>query len=165
MKITLYNYLRWIADSDLEITTEFIAEQLMLEDMSADQIIKFYNKNKYAVLENYKEKYGSGKYMGEEVCGDTTVTFNIGKKRFKITDVNGSFLHDNKPNASPALALENIAKLTDNLREVFSDLQLHINEEQMNGRTVEVDGEPIAIEDIEKYMGYLEEIRKFSLYV
>jgi hypothetical protein len=164
MKITLYNYLKWIAESDLEITTEFIAEQLMLEDMSADQIIRFYNENKYAVLENYKEKYGSGKYMGEKVYGDTTVTFNIGKKRFKITDVHGSFLHDNKSN-TPSLAIENIAKLTDNLREVFNDLQLHIYEEKMNGRTVEIDGDPIAIEDIEKYMGYLEEIRKFALYV
>ena len=63
------------------------------------------------------------------------------------------------------MAVNNIAKLTDELRDEFYDLLINVAEKEMNGRTVVIDGEPLSKDEIEKYMGYLEEIRKFALFV
>lgn len=161
-RITLYDYLMWIAESDLEITVDLIKDQLDLEDMDADQIKTFYEKHKRDVLENYKEEYPTGKYRGMDYY-DTKVSFDLAGKHFELLYVNGSFLHDFTP--KEVQAVNNIARLTDDLRDEFNDLLMHIAEEKMNGRTVEVDGEPLSEEEIEKYMGYLEEIRKFALFV
>ena len=161
-KITLYDYLMWVAESESNITTELIADQLLLEDMNADQIMAFYEKHKHDVLENYKEEYPTGKYRGMDYY-DTKVSFDMAGKHFVLDEVNGSFLHDYTP--KEVLAINNIARLNDELRDEFDNLLLYVAEEQMNGRTVEVDGEVLSKEEIEKYMGYLEEIRKFALFV
>ena len=162
MRITLHDYILWTAEREEDITTELIAEQLILEDMDADQIQAFYNKYKNTELRDFKETYESGEYRGDGY-DDTTVSFYINNMHFVIPDVNGSFLHDNQPNA--LISLNNIAKLTDDLRGEFNDLRLHISEEEMHGRTVEVDGETLTTEEIDKYLGYLNKIRKFALYV
>lgn len=161
-KIRLYDYLMWIAEYEINIDTEFIGEQLALEDMDADYIREFYEKHKYDVLENYKEEYPTGKYMGMDHY-DTKVSFDLDGEHFEITDVNGSFLHDYTPKGM--LVINNIARLNDELRDEFVNLLIHIAEEQMEGRIVEVDGEVLSKEEIEKYMGYLDEIRKFALFV
>lgn len=161
-RITLFDYLMWIAESELNINVELVAEQLNLEDMDGDQIRTFYEKHKNDVLENYKEEYPTGKYRGMDYY-DTKVSFDLAGEHFELPYVNGSFLHDYTP--KEVQAVNNIARLTDELRDVFDDLLMHVAEEKMNGRTVEVDGEPLSKEEIEKYMGYLEEIRKFALFV
>ena len=161
-KIRLYDYLMWIAESEIDITTELIGEQLALEDMDADCIRDFYEKHKYDVLENYKEEYPTGKYLGMDHY-DTKVSFDLAGEHFVLDEVNGSFLHDYTPKG--VLAINNIARLTDELRDEFDELLMHVAGEQMEGRTVEVDGEVLSKDEIEKYMGYLEEIRKFALFV
>ena len=161
-KIRLYDYLMWIAESESNITTELIADQLAFEDMDADQIRTFYEKHKYDELKNYKEEYPTGNYRGMDYY-DTKVSFDLAGEHFVLDDVNGSFLHDYTPKG--VLAINNIARLNDELRDEFDNLLLYVAEEKMNGRTVEVDGEPLSKEEIEKYMGYLEEIRKFALFV
>ena len=161
-KIRLYDYLMWVAESESNITTDLIAEQLALEDMDADQIRAFYEKHKYDELKNYKEEYPTGRYRGMDYY-DTKVSFDLAGEHFALNEINGSFLHDYTPKG--VLAINNIARLNDELRDEFDNLLMHIAEEQMEGRTVEVDGEPLSKEEIEKYMGYLEEIRKFALFV
>ena len=94
-KITLYDYLMWIAESEIDITTELIADQLQLEDMDSNQIYDFYKKHKNDELVGYKEEYPTGKYLGMNYY-DTKVSFYLGGEHFVLTDVNGSFLHDNK---------------------------------------------------------------------
>jgi hypothetical protein len=152
----------WIAESELNINVEMVGEQLNLEDMDGDQIRVFYEKHKYDVLENYKEEYPTGKYLGMDYY-DTKVSFDLAGKHFEIPDVNGSFLHDYTP--KEVTAINNIAKLTDELRDEFYDLLIHVAEKEMNGKTIVVDDEPLSKEEIEKYMRYLEEIRKFALFV
>lgn len=161
-KITLYDYLMWIAESEININTEFIGEQLALEDMDADQIRAFYEKHKHDELENYKEEYPTGNYRGMDYY-DTKVSFDLAGEHFEIPDVNGSFLHDYTPKS--VLTIDNIARLTDELRDEFCELLMHVAGEQMEGRTVEIDGEVLSKDEIEKYMGYLDEIRKFALFV
>lgn len=160
--ITLYDYLMWIAESEKNINSVLIADQLLMEDMNSDEIMAFYEKHKRDVLENYKEEYPTGKYRGMDYY-DTKVSFDLAGKHFELTDVNGSFLHDYTPKV--VQAVNNIARINDELRDAFDDLLMLVAEEKMNGRTVEVDGEPLSKEDIEKYMGYLDEIRKFALFV
>lgn len=161
-RITLFDYLMWIAESERNIDVQLVGEQLNLEDMDGDQIKSFYEKHKHDVLENYKEEYPTGKYRGMDYY-DTKVSFDLAGKHFELPDVNGSFLHDYTP--KEVMAVNNIAKLTDELRDEFCNLLTHIDEEKMNGRTVDVDGEPLSEEEIEKYMGYLDEIRKFALFM
>ena len=64
MKVTLYDYLMWIAEDESNITPELIEDNLMLTGMTDKQIMAFYNKYKNAELKNYKEQYPNGKYMG-----------------------------------------------------------------------------------------------------
>ena len=161
-RITLFDYLMWIAESEKDINSVLIADQLSLEDMNANQIMAFYEKHKHDVLENYKEEYPTGKYRGMGFY-DTTVSFDLDGEHFELPYVNGSFLHDYT--LKEVQVVNNIARLTDKLRDEFDDLLMYVAEEKMNGRTVEVDGEVLSKEDIEKYMRYLEEIRKFALFV
>lgn len=161
-RITLFDYLMWIAESELNIDAQLVREQLDLYDMDGDQIQAFYEKHKRDVLENYKEEYPTGKYRGMDYY-DTKVSFDLAGKHFELPDVNGSFLHDYTP--KEVQAVNNIARLTDELRDEFCDLLTHIDEEKMNGRTVDVDGEPLSEEEIEKYMEYLDEIRKFAFFL
>jgi hypothetical protein len=92
-KITLYDYLLWIAEDENNITSDLIAENLMLDDMYADQIMDFYNKHKNDELKKYKEEYPNGNYRGIGFC-DTTVSFYMDGKFYKLTDVNGSYIND-----------------------------------------------------------------------
>lgn len=161
-RITLFDYLMWIAESEKDINSVLIADQLLMEDMNGDQIMAFYENHKHDVLENYKEEYPTGKYRGMG-CYDTTVSFDLAGEHFELPYVNGSFLHDYT--SKEVQVVNNIARLTDELRDEFDDLLMYVAEEKMNGRTVEVDGEVLSKEEIEKYMGYLEEIRKFALFV
>lgn len=92
-KITLQDYLLWVAESEIDITTELVADQLQLEDMDSNQIYEFYNKHKNDELVDYKEEYPTGKYLGMDYY-DTKVSFYLGGEHFVLTDVNGSFLHD-----------------------------------------------------------------------
>ena len=94
MEITLYDYLMWIAKKDSEITPAFLADQLQMYDKTDRQLMSFYKKHKYAVLRNFEEEYSTGEYKGMGYYG-TTITFTIDNVPFKITGVNGSFLHDN----------------------------------------------------------------------
>ena len=93
MKVTLYDYLMWIAEDENNLTPELIEDNLMLTGMTDKQIMAFYNKHKNAVLENYKEQYPNGKYMGMNYY-DTIVSFYLDGKYYEMNDVNGSFLND-----------------------------------------------------------------------
>ena len=94
MEITLYDYLIWVAKKDSEITPAFLADMLQMYDKTDRQLMSFYKKHKYAVLRNFEEEYSTGEYKGMGYYG-TTITFTIDNVPFKITEVNGSFLHDN----------------------------------------------------------------------
>ena len=61
--------------------------------------------------------------------------------------------------------INDIAKNTDRLRDSISNLQNIIGYAKMQGETFDVDGEEIDTEMLDKFQEYLEEIRKFSLYV
>jgi hypothetical protein len=93
MKVTLYDYLMWIAEDETNITSDLIANELMLDDMNSEQIMDFYYKHKNDELKDYKEQYPNGKYMGMDYC-DTIVSFYLNGKYYKIDGVNGSFLND-----------------------------------------------------------------------
>ena len=93
-EITLYDYLMWIAEKDCNITPELIADNLMISDKTDKQLMSFYKKHKYAVLRNFKESYPDGVYRGEGYY-DTTITVTMDNVFYEITEVNGSFLHDN----------------------------------------------------------------------
>ena len=93
MKVTLYDYLMWIAEDESNITPELIEDNLMLTGMTDKQIMSFYNKYKNAVLEDYKEQYTNGMYMGIHYY-DTIVSFYLDGKYYEINEVNGSFLND-----------------------------------------------------------------------
>jgi hypothetical protein len=58
-----------------------------------------------------------------------------------------------------------IGGLVDEMRAKFHNLRINVSGEKLEGRTIEIDGEVITLEEIDKCMGYLEEIRKFALYV
>ena len=53
MKVTLYDYLMWIAEDENNITPELIEDNLMLTGMTDKQIMAFYNKYKNAVLPSF----------------------------------------------------------------------------------------------------------------
>ena len=96
-KITLYDYLMWIAEDETNIDANLIRSELLLNpDVDDEYIMKFYEKYKNSELLDFKEEYAKGDYrLGNY---DTTVSFYIeGMENgyFKIPDVNGSFLHDN----------------------------------------------------------------------
>ena len=61
--------------------------------------------------------------------------------------------------------INSIGELVDEMRDKFHNLRMNVSGEKLEGRTIEVDGEVITLEEIDKYMDYLEEIRKFALYV
>lgn len=103
-KITLYNYLMWIAKDENEITPAFLADQLQM-DMSEEKLMEFYQTHKNDELREYKEDYGDGKNSQESYyealkCNagnyNTTITFFIGDEFFELKEVNGSYLHDNR---------------------------------------------------------------------
>ena len=96
-KITLYDYLMWIAEDETNIDANLIRSELLLNpDVDDDYIMKFYEKYKNSELLHFKEEYAKGDYrLGYY---NTTVSFYIeGMENgyFEIPDVNGSFLHDN----------------------------------------------------------------------
>ena len=96
-KITLYDYLIWIAEDETNIDANLIRSELLLNpDVDDDYIMKFYEKYKNSELLHFKEEYAKGDYrLGYY---NTTVSFYIeGMENgyFEITNVNGSFLHDN----------------------------------------------------------------------
>lgn len=96
-KITLYDYLMWIAEDETNIDAKLIRSELLLNpDVDDECIMNFYEKYKNSELLHFKEEYAKGDYrLGYY---DTTVSFYIeGMENgyFEITDVNGSFLHDN----------------------------------------------------------------------
>jgi hypothetical protein len=107
MKITLYNYLMWIAkDDENEITSAFLADQLQIDNMTDDELMKFYHDHKDNELREFKEEYGNGhensleNYYESLKCNsvnyNTTITFFIGDEFFELKEVNGSYLHDNR---------------------------------------------------------------------
>jgi hypothetical protein len=107
-KITLYNYLMWIAKDENEITPAFLADQLQL-DMSEEKLMEFYQTHKNDELREYKEDYGDGK-NSLDYCEalkynadyyNTTITFFVGDEFFELKEVNGSYLHDNRDNLPP----------------------------------------------------------------
>lgn len=61
--------------------------------------------------------------------------------------------------------LKTIADNTDNLRDAIDDLRFLVGYNKMEGKETTIDGEQIDIETLEKFQSYLEEIRKFALYV
>lgn len=90
-KITLHDYLLWIAEDDSNITGELVNDELMLQ-MDEENALKFYEKYKDRELLHFKEEYGDSNYY------DTTVTFYVEGMEggyFEISNVNGSYLHDN----------------------------------------------------------------------
>ena len=94
MEITLYDYLMWVAEKDSNITPELIADNLQIYDKTDKQLMSFYKKHKYAELRDFKEEYDTDEYPGLGFYG-TTITFTMDNVDYKITEVNGSFLHDN----------------------------------------------------------------------
>lgn len=96
MKVTLNDYLMWIAGGRTRrITPDFVENELMLENMDADQIWNFYTKYKDTELKDFKEEYPSGTYKGANDY-DTKISFYIDDMHFVIPDVYGSFLHRSK---------------------------------------------------------------------
>ena len=90
-KITLFDYLMWIAEDEDNIDADLIRNELMLE-MDDEDTIKFYEKHKNTELLHFKEEYGMGKYR------ETKVSFYLDGVEggyFEIPDVYGSFLKDN----------------------------------------------------------------------
>lgn len=90
-KITLFDYLMWIAEDESNIDVDMIRDELMLE-MDDEDTMKFYEKYKNTELLHFKEEYGIGKYR------ETTVSFyldGVEDGYFEIPDVYGSFLRDN----------------------------------------------------------------------
>ena len=90
-KITLYDYLMWIAEDESNITGELIKDELILK-MDSDDALNFYEKYKDRELLHFKEEYGMGRYR------ETTVSFyleGVEGGYFEIPDVFGSFLRDN----------------------------------------------------------------------
>lgn len=61
--------------------------------------------------------------------------------------------------------VKTIADNTDKLRDAIDDLQFLVGTNKMAGKETTIDGEKIDIETLEKFQSYLEEIRKFALYV
>ena len=61
--------------------------------------------------------------------------------------------------------VKTIADNTDTLRDAIDDLQFLVGTNKMAGKETTIDGEKIDIETLEKFQSYLEEIRKFALYV
>lgn len=122
-EITLYDYLMWIAEKDCNITPELIADNLMISDKTDKQLMSFYKKHKYAVLRNFKESYPDGVYIGEGYY-DTTITFTMDNVFYEITEVNGSFLHDN----GVVLSKERMVEWAGELKELYdkanSDIEL-----------------------------------------
>ena len=104
MEITLYDYLMWVAEKDSNITPELIADNLQIYDKTNRQLMSFYKKHKYAVLRDFKEEYDTGEYRGLGYY-DTTITFTMNNVPYKLTEVNGSFLHDNGMAAPTAMAM------------------------------------------------------------
>lgn len=96
-KITLYDYLVWIAEDETNIDASLIRTELLLNpDVDDDYIMEFYSKYKNSELLHFKEEYKKGDYRLS--CYDTKISFYIeGMENgyFEIPDVNGSFLHDN----------------------------------------------------------------------
>ena len=96
-KITLYDYLMWVAEDETNIDAALIKSELLLNpDAGDDYIMEFYNKYKNRELLHFKEEYAKGDYRLSNF--DTTISFYIegmDNGYFEITDVNGSFLHDN----------------------------------------------------------------------
>ena len=97
-KITLHDYLLWVVGGDEdEITAWEIANQLDIDifEWDNDQIMAFYEKYKNSELVDFTEEYNSPDrtYRGLGYC-ETVVSFSINGVNFKITGVNGSYLHD-----------------------------------------------------------------------
>lgn len=61
--------------------------------------------------------------------------------------------------------LSRIATDTDNLRDSIDEFSFYIGCKMLKGEKVEIDGEEVDIETIERFRQYLEEIRKFALLV
>lgn len=116
-KITLHDYLLWIAEDESNINGELIQNELMLQ-MDVEDAMNFYNKYKDRELLHFNEKYYEGEYY-EYSCNDTTISFYIeGMENgyFEIPNVTGSFLHDNGFIAQ----LNNKEKMFNEMIEVFS---------------------------------------------
>lgn len=97
-KITLQDYFLWVVGGDEnEITAWEIASQLGIDiyEWDNDQIMAFYEKYKNSELVDFTEEYNSPDrtYRGLGYC-ETVISFNIDDMKFKITDVDGSYLHD-----------------------------------------------------------------------
>ena len=120
-EITLYDYLMWIADGDSNITPELIANNLMIYDKTDKQLMSFYKKHKYSVLRDFNEIYPNGVYRGEGY-DDTTITFIMDNVFYKITEVNGSFLHDNGlVDDITSLSKERIIEWAVELKELYDN--------------------------------------------
>ena len=122
-EITLYDYLMWIAEKDCNITPALIADSLMIYDKTDKQLMSFYKKHKYAVLRNFKESYPDGVYRGGG-CYDTTITFTMDNVFYEITEVNGSFLHDNETLLSKERMVEWAGELKELYDKASSDTEL-----------------------------------------
>lgn len=61
--------------------------------------------------------------------------------------------------------IEQIAGVNDNLRDLFLELSNLIGMRELNNKKTIIDDTEIKSEEISKYKEYLEEIRKFALYV
>lgn len=115
-KITLHDYLLWIAEDESNIDGELVQNELMLQ-MNIEDAMNFYNKYKDRELLHFNEKYYGGEYYYSS--SNTTVSFYIeGLENgyFEITNVNGSFLHDN----GFITPLTNKEKMFNEMIDVFS---------------------------------------------
>lgn len=97
-KITLQDYFLWVVGGDEnEITAWEIASQLGIDiyEWDNDQIMAFYEKYKNSELVDFTEEYNSPDrtYRGLGYC-ETVISFSIDDMKFKITDMDGSYLHD-----------------------------------------------------------------------
>ena len=151
--ITLHDYLMWIAGRESNITPELIANQLMLEDMSAEQIQAFYDKHKNSELKEFKEEYKTGKYRGSNVY-ETTFSFYIDDMHFVIPGCCCSFLLDSNPTAQNYV--NKISKLANDLSDELFALRSYILEEEKNGRVIGIDGRPLLVDNIRWYLDKLD---------
>ena len=127
--------------------------------------------NSYAYDEEMVTAFLNGE--GDDFERDRFQDFLCEEEEKLVIEIGGKYYEDLTDEELSEIAKEyaveeiaKIAELTDELRYRFQNLRINVTGEYLDGRKpIEIDGNPLTIDEIDKYMGYLEEIRKFALYV
>lgn len=127
--------------------------------------------NSYAYDEEMVTAFLNGE--GDDFERDRFQDFLCEEEEKLVIEIGGKYYEDMSDDELSEIAkgyavkeINAIGELVDEMRDKFHNLRINVSGEKLEGRKpIEVDGEVITIEEIDKYMDYLEEIRKFALYV